>query len=86
MSNTIKTAISIQKNLFEQADALAEQMKVSRSHLFGLAMESFIRRHQNQALLDEINQAYTDQDAPAEQARLSKMRKGQRTLLEKEEW
>lgn len=85
MSNTIKTAISIQKNLFEQADALAEQMKISRSHLFGLAIESLIRRYQNQALLDEINQVYIDQDDPAEQARLSRMRKGQRTLLEKEE-
>jgi metal-responsive CopG/Arc/MetJ family transcriptional regulator len=86
MSNTIKTAISIQKKLFEQADALAGQMKISRSHLFGLAIESFIRRYQNQALLDEINQAYSSQDDPDEQARLSKMRKGQRTLLEKEEW
>ncbi|MDX9990774.1 MAG: hypothetical protein RBS68_01880 [Anaerolineales bacterium] len=86
MTNTVKTAISIQKKLFEQAEALAEQMKISRSHLFGLAIESFIRAYQNQALLDEINQAYTAQDDPAEEARLSNMRKGQRTLLEKEEW
>ena len=39
----IKTAISIEKSLFTQANALARKMKVSRSRLFVLALEDFIR-------------------------------------------
>jgi metal-responsive CopG/Arc/MetJ family transcriptional regulator len=38
----IKTAISIEKNLFEQAEIIAGTMKVSRSKLFVLALQDFI--------------------------------------------
>ena len=41
----IKTAISIAKPLFEEVEALAEEMEVSRSHLFTLAARDFIQHH-----------------------------------------
>ncbi|MEW6718711.1 MAG: CopG family transcriptional regulator [Chloroflexota bacterium] len=84
MANTIKTAISIQKSLFEQAESLAQQLNISRSHLFGLAIETFVKSHQNQMLLDEINQAYSDEPDPTETVRLSKMRNQHRKLVENE--
>lgn len=84
MATTIKTAISIQKSLFEQAESLAQQLNMSRSHLFGLAIETFVKNHQNQMLLDEINQAYDDEPDMQETARLSKMRKSHRKLVENE--
>ena len=84
MATTIKTAISIQKPLFEQAENLAKQLNMSRSHLFGLAIETFVKNHQNQILLDEINQAYSDQPDPNEKIRLSKMRNQHRKLVENE--
>jgi len=84
MATTIKTAISIQKSLFEQAENLAQQLNMSRSHFFGLAIETFVKNHQNQLLLDEINQAYSDQPDPNEIIRLSKMRKPHRKLVEGE--
>ncbi|MGC1376619.1 MAG: hypothetical protein WA821_10355 [Anaerolineales bacterium] len=84
MTTTIKTAISIQKSLFEQADHLAQQLNMSRSHLFGLAIETFVKNHQNQTLLDEINQAYSDEPDPNEKARFSKMRNRHRKLVENE--
>ena len=84
MATTIKTAISIQKTLFDQAESLAQQLNMSRSHLFGLAIETFIKTHENQILLDEINQAYTDQPDPNETIRLSKMHKSHRNLVENE--
>ncbi len=84
MATTIKTAISIQKTLFEQAESLAQQLNMSRSHLFGLAIETFVKNHQNKILLDEINQAYSDQPDPNETIRLSKMRKPHRKLVESE--
>jgi metal-responsive CopG/Arc/MetJ family transcriptional regulator len=84
MATTIKTAISLQKTLFEQAESLAQQLNMSRSHLFGLAIETFIINHQNQILLDEINQAYSDQPDQNETILLSKMRKPHRKLVESE--
>jgi metal-responsive CopG/Arc/MetJ family transcriptional regulator len=84
MSTTIRTAISIQKSLFDQVESLAQQLNISRSHLFELALEMFIKNHQNQALLDEINQAYADEPDPDEKMRLSQMRAQQRKLVEKE--
>jgi metal-responsive CopG/Arc/MetJ family transcriptional regulator len=84
MGSTVKTAVSIQKSLFEQAETLAHKLNISRSHLFGLAIETFVQKHQNKMLLDEINQAYADEPDPDEKVRLSKMRRQQRKLVEHE--
>ena len=81
MASTIKTAISIQKTLFEEAENLAQELNVSRSELFGLAIESFVRNYQNQKLLEEINQAYAGEPDPQDQVRLTKMRKHHRKLV-----
>jgi len=35
-------------------------MKISRSRLFVIALEDYIRRHQNRQLLESINRAYQD--------------------------
>ncbi len=84
MATTVKTAISIQKSLFEQAETLAQQLNISRSTLFGLAIETFVKNHQSQKLLDEINQAYSDEPDATETVRLSTMRKSHRKLVEGE--
>jgi len=84
MVTTVKTAISIDKALFEQAEILAQELNVSRSHLFVLAVENFIKHHQSQILLDKINEAYSDQPDPVEQNRIRQMRKSHRSLVEGE--
>ncbi len=85
MATTIKTAISIRKSLFEQAENLARELKVSRSELFGLAIETFVKNHQNQILLQEINKAYSEEQDTSEKDRLSKMRKHHRKVV-RNEW
>ncbi len=80
----IKTAISLQKSLFEQVETLAREMKVSRSRLFVLALEDYVRRYQNQQLLERINQAYQDAPDTTEQKRLRKMRRQHRKVVEGE--
>ena len=85
MATTIKTAISIQKSLFEQAESLAQELNVSRSQLFGLAIETFVKNHQNQILLQEINKAYSDEQDTSDKVRLSKMRKHHRKIV-RNEW
>jgi metal-responsive CopG/Arc/MetJ family transcriptional regulator len=78
----IKTAVSLQESLFKQVDALARKLNVTRSRLFALALENFVRHHENQQLLDKINQAYQDGPDPSEQKLLREMRRNQRKLLE----
>jgi metal-responsive CopG/Arc/MetJ family transcriptional regulator len=81
----IKTAISIRKPLFEQAEDLARRMKVSRSGLFALALEEYIRRQQNRELLASLNAAYADEPTPAERAVLRESRESYARHLE-DEW
>ena len=78
----VKTAISLHKTLFEQVEALAHEMHISRSRLFVLAVEEFIRRHENRRLLERIDAA----DAPdaAEQALHRRMRRQHRHIVEGE--
>jgi metal-responsive CopG/Arc/MetJ family transcriptional regulator len=81
----IKTAISIEKTLFEELEALAEEMDVSRSYLFSLAAREFIQHHKNQKLLDSINAAYGDQPDAAEEKVRIQMRSKHRELV-KDKW
>lgn len=81
----VKTAISIRKPLFEQAEELAHRMKVTRSRLFALALEDYIRRQQNRELLANLNAAYADGPSAAETALLREARESYARHLE-DEW
>lgn len=60
----VKTAVSIQRSLFDEADTVAQEMHVPRSRLFAMALESFIERYRSQQLLAGLNAAYaSDLDA-----------------------
>ena len=78
----VKTAISLQRPLFEQVDALAQELQISRSRLFVLAVEAFIQRYQNRQLLEAINEAYGDLPDPEEQALRDRMRQQHRRMVE----
>ena len=77
----VKTAISIHESLFQEAESLAAQMKVSRSKLFAIAIAEFIQKQQNRSLLDQINAAYDDMPHPSETEQLQSMKTKQRQLL-----
>ena len=82
----VKTAISLQKSIFDQAEALARELEISRSRLFAIAVEEFIRHHNNQKLLESINAAYDDVLDPEEYALRRKMKAKQRQLMREEPW
>lgn len=82
--DNVKTAISLRKALFEQAEDLARKMKVSRSRLFVLALEDFIRRQQNRELLSQINAAYADEFDATEHTLRRKARRTHRQMVEGE--
>lgn len=78
----IKTAISIKKSLFEQAEILARKMKVSRSRLFVLALEDYIHEQENRELLAKINAAYSDEPDETEQTLRNKSKRTHRNIVE----
>ena len=82
---TVKTAISIKKPLFEQIDRLAHEMKTSRSHIFSLAATEFIQRHKNRKLLEAINDAHDDIPDTTDETLVSRMRPNHLKMF-KEQW
>jgi metal-responsive CopG/Arc/MetJ family transcriptional regulator len=80
----VKTAISIEKNLFEQAENIAKSMKVSRSRLFVIALQDFIAHKNNREMLARINAAYDDEPDKTEQTLRSKSLRQHRQIVGKE--
>ena len=81
---TVKTAISLPASLFEQAEILAGEMQISQSFLIEIALEEFIRRRENQQLLEKINAACEEPLSEEEQVLLRKMSRSHRRMVEGE--
>jgi len=81
---TVKTAISLPASLFEQAETLAGEMQISHSFLSEIALEEFIRRRENQPLLEKINAACEAPLSEKEQVLLRQMSRSHRRLVEGE--
>lgn len=80
----VKTAISVDKNLYDQANQMAKEMKLSRSKLFVLALQEFIEHQKNKEMLAQINAAYEEDMDPAEETLQSKRSSQHRRLVEGE--
>ena len=52
----MKTAISIPNSVYEAAQRLAARLGISRSELYARAVETFVKRHENENLTSRINQ------------------------------
>jgi metal-responsive CopG/Arc/MetJ family transcriptional regulator len=79
---TVKTAISIQKSLFERVNSLAEELEMPRSQLFVLAISEFIERYENRGMLNALNEVYGNESDQAEEPLCEAMRRRHRALVE----
>ena len=80
----IKTAISLEKTLFDQAETAARAMKVSRSRLFAIALQDFFERQKSKELLAQINAAWDDEPDTSEKTLRQKSNRQHRRLVEGE--
>jgi metal-responsive CopG/Arc/MetJ family transcriptional regulator len=79
----VKTAISLDDELFQKIEAISKELQISRSRLFALAVREFIARHENLNLLQAINLAYDDEESDSgEKILRDSMRSKQRDLVE----
>ncbi|WP_035238399.1 CopG family transcriptional regulator [Desulfobacter vibrioformis] len=74
----VKTAISIEKPIFEKINILAKNLNVSRSYIFSQAAKEYIQRHENMELLQQLNEAYDGQQTDS---LVQKMRPKHKELL-----
>jgi metal-responsive CopG/Arc/MetJ family transcriptional regulator len=62
----MKTAISIDDGLLQEADETARLRGLSRSRLFALAVGDFLQRQRREQMLLRLNEVYAGAMEPAE--------------------
>jgi Arc/MetJ family transcription regulator len=85
IGSTMKTAISIDDGLLQEADKTARVMGLSRSRLFALAVGEFLHRQRREEMLLQLNNVYGDGQEPAEKRLFKKIKTKVRPLL-KDAW
>jgi metal-responsive CopG/Arc/MetJ family transcriptional regulator len=83
--SAVKTGVSIRGDLAKQADDLAEELKVSRSRLYAMALSEFIERHKNRRLLERLNEVYADGPTDEEKELLERAKDYRRDRFGSEE-
>ncbi|MBI4765590.1 MAG: CopG family transcriptional regulator [Deltaproteobacteria bacterium] len=82
----VKTAISLNEELFLKVNQLADDLHISRSRVFTLAVQDYVKKQENQAMLARLNEAYKDSPVEEERKISKSMRRKQKRLIERESW
>lgn len=82
---TIKTAISIEENLYNKVAKLSSKLSIPKSRVFSHAVEHLIERNENIELVREINKAYPEPPDENEKLLGSKI-KSKHSKLVKGSW
>lgn len=86
MATSVKTAISLHEDLFREVNKIAKELQISRSKLFVLAVQDFIKKQESQKLLSKINKAFSDYPDSNEQRVGQAMKKKHMAQLGNESW
>lgn len=86
MSARVKVTISVKQHLFDDVEALAKELNVSRSKLFVLAAEEFMRKHESTKMLAQINAAFNNSLSEVERKIPGAMKSKQKEILEDDPW
>jgi metal-responsive CopG/Arc/MetJ family transcriptional regulator len=81
----MKTAISIDDGLLQEADETARLMGLSRSRLFATAVRDYLQRQREERMLLRLNELYANQPEPAETRLIKGIKAKVRPTL-KERW
>jgi predicted transcriptional regulator len=81
----MKTAVSLDDELLVRADHTAREMGISRSRLFSLALENYLRQRRNKEILDQLNRVYAGPPSQEERQKIRGMKKRFRSTIQ-ESW
>ncbi len=62
----MKTAISLPDSVFTEAEALAQQLGISRSELYSKALQAFLCKYDRQQILHQLNNVYAEESSDLE--------------------
>lgn len=80
----MKTAISIPDHIFEEVNKLARENKTSRSKIFCVAVEEYLKKVKAYKLLDALDSVYADEATSEEKIIQAKTKRYyERRVLEK---
>ncbi|MBU2054076.1 MAG: CopG family transcriptional regulator [Proteobacteria bacterium] len=82
----VKTAISLNEELLIKVSRLADDLHVSRSKVFTLAVQDYLKKQENQSLLAQLNEAYEDFPSEEERGISKSMRIKHNNIIEQESW
>ena len=57
----MKTAISVDDGLLQEADRAARKIGVSRSRLVSLALTDYLRRRRQEEVIEQLNRVYAEE-------------------------
>ncbi len=80
----VKTAVSLPEDVFERAEELARSLGMSRSRLYAQALEEYLRRHEEERLVERINAACDDAEPGSDDDLLAGHRRLHREVVEGE--
>lgn len=59
----MKTAISLPDSVFDEAEALAERLGLSRSELYTKALQAYLKKYNRNQILHRLNQVYSQESS-----------------------
>lgn len=74
ITKSMKTAISVDDALMQQADDAARDLGMSRSALIAQALRGFLQQRRRERVTEQLNQAYQNEPNPDERRLVRKLR------------
>jgi metal-responsive CopG/Arc/MetJ family transcriptional regulator len=65
--SAIKTAISVDKELFKRIEEQRRKLGVSRSQFFAQAIEEYFHRRETQSIIETLNNVYREEKPDVEE-------------------
>ena len=81
--STVKTAISIDEELYQKVKELSVKLKIPKSQVFSQAIEYFIDKKNNLELLRKINESYSSEISDIDPEYLKSAKKSHSKIIDK---
>ncbi len=78
----MKTAISVQSDVFQLREKLAKKLKVSRSAIFAMGVKKLAEEHDEDEIIAQINRVCEKVDTSLDPT----VRQYQNRILQREKW
>jgi metal-responsive CopG/Arc/MetJ family transcriptional regulator len=69
----------MQQQLFDDVNSLASALNISRSKLFVIAVEEFLKKNENKNMLSQINEAFANFPDESENSNTQMMKRKENT-------